>query len=111
MPAASARKRDNGKEMGSGRQLRPEPLARGGEQIELLVPAPQATDLRETPSKQVSKVLDVARVSRITHPGPLKSASPSPPLYPPCGWRSPTRCRTRRGHARTCRRSPSSDRG
>ena len=35
-----------------------------------------------------------------------RSACPSPRRCPPCGWRSPTRCRTRTSPARTCRPSP-----
>ena len=36
----------------------------------------------------------------------VRSACPSPPRCRPCGWRSPTRCRTRTSRARTCRPSP-----
>ncbi len=37
---------------------------------------------------------------------PVRSISPSPRPCRPCGWRSPTHCRTRTSPARTCRPSP-----
>ena len=40
----------------------------------------------------------------------LRSASPSRRPCPPCGSRSPIRCRTRKARERNCRRSPWSDR-
>ncbi len=39
-------------------------------------------------------------------PWSLRSACPSRPPCRPCGWRSPTRCRTRTSRARNCRPSP-----
>ena len=51
------------------------------------------------------------RDGKISHRGAgVRSACPSQPRYRPCGWRSPTHCRTTTSPAPACRPSPWSGR-
>ena len=63
-------------------------------------------DAHQTPSCRRPARSSSVRTSGAVAPPVIRALCPSPRRYRPCGWRSPTRCRTRTGRGRRYRRSP-----